>query len=100
VTIGKEVFIRVVETLPVAVPLDVIVAATDPDAVAVTVLELVVVFASLFVGVCDAVLVPDLIIENAEEGLSVTDAVTEAIFADVLDADTTASLLCFVWPSR
>ncbi len=63
-TVGEAVFIRVVVRLLVAVPLDVIVAAADPDAVAVTVPEPVVVFVSLLVGVRDAVLVPDIIIES------------------------------------
>jgi hypothetical protein len=64
VTVGEAVFIRVIVRLLVAVPLDVIIAAADPEAVAVTVPEPVFVFVSLLVGVRDAVLVPDLIIES------------------------------------
>ena len=63
-TVGEAVFIRVVVRLLAAVPLDVIVAAADPETVAVTVPEPVFVFVSLLVGVRDAVLVPDLIIES------------------------------------
>ena len=50
-TVGEAVFIRVVVRLLAAVPLDVIVAAADPETVAVTVPEPVFVFVSLLVGV-------------------------------------------------
>lgn len=64
VTVGEAVFVRVVVMLPVAVLLVVRVPAADCDAVAVIVPEAEAVFVSLFVGICDPVLVPDLVIES------------------------------------
>lgn len=70
-TVGEAVFVRVVVMLPVAVLLVVWVPAADCDAVTVTVLEPEVVFVSLFVGVCDPVLVPDVVIESVAAWLPV-----------------------------